>query len=260
MSWIVMICLLEVFIDLCFGRTHKPTQCVSVYFTLHLLYPPQPARPEKRGLLASPQMERLLSPRKLASLQESIWRNYGINLSGMSMHHVHQCTDATFCPKQKVLSRLLKLTSFWQPEKLNIWGVAIAPLNLASCCTRLAGTCIHHKPWCGHAQSPLRHQITSTRVYTRTCSCKFLCPSIYIYDHIQSYTYISHEIHLSPWVPGPKQFAGPSGPVPWFLWRRSEATISDFRVANRGSKSTVYGTRCHKFINDDGDIDGNGYR
>ena len=190
MSWTVMICLLEVFIDLCFGRTHKPTQCVSVYFTLHLLYPPQPARPEKRGLLASPQMERLLSPRKLASLQESIWRNYGINLSGMSMHHVHQCTDATFCPKQKVLSRLLKLTSFWQPEKLNIWGVAIAPLNLASCCTRLAGTCIHHKPWCGHAQSPLRHQITSTRVYTRTCSCKFLCPSIYIYDHIQSYTII----------------------------------------------------------------------
>ena len=83
---------------------------------------------------------------------------------------------------------------------------------------------------------------------------------IYIYNHIQSYTYISHEIHLSPWVPGPKQFAGPSGPVPWFLWRRSEATISDFRVANRGSKSTVYGTRCHKFINDDGDIDGNGYR
>ena len=96
MSWIVMIWLLEIFIDLCFGRTHKPTQCVSVYFTLHLLYPPQPARPEKRGLLASPQMERLLSPGKFASLQESIWRNYGINLSGMSMHHVHQCTDATF--------------------------------------------------------------------------------------------------------------------------------------------------------------------
>ena len=70
----------------------------------------------------------------------------------------------------------------------------MAPLNLASCCTRLAGKCIHHKPWHGHAQSLL--------MYTRTSSCKILCPSIYICNHttIQSYRWHCPAVLLSSFV------------------------------------------------------------